>query len=127
MATVKNRQTETSALFPSSRWMTYSAAAVRLGLTPGLVAARARRRRWQTRTGEAEVEVPEALLDIDSAEIELAPDLLLRERVARAVSQVDRAEATRAREKAYDEERAIARERAVASKRPWWLRGWILK
>ena len=121
---------ETSALFPSSGWMTYGAAAARLGLTPGLIAARARRRRWQTRTGdtgEAEVEVPEALLDFDSAEIELAPDLLLRERVARAVSQVDRAEATRAREKAYDEERAIARERAVASKRPWWLRGWILK
>ena len=57
---------ETSALFPSSRWMTYSAAAERLGLTPGLVAARARRRRWPTRirgdTGEAEVEVPAALL-----------------------------------------------------------------
>ena len=122
---------ETSALFPSSRWMTYSAAAVRLGLTPGLVAARALRRRWPTRirgdTGEAEVAVRAALLDIDSAEIELAPDLLLRERVARAVSQVDRAEATRAREKAYDEERAIARERTVASRRSWWLRGWILK
>ena len=102
----------------------------RLGLTPGLVAARARRRRWQTRTGdtgEPEVEVPEALLDIDSVEIELEPDLLLRERVARAVGQVDRAEAKRAREKAYAEERGIARERAAASKRPWWLRGWFLK
>jgi hypothetical protein len=122
---------ETSALFPSSRWMTYSAAAARLGLTPGLVAARARRRRWRTRTrsdtGEAEVEVPAALLEIDSVEIELAPDLPLRERVAQAVGQVDRAEATRAREKAYDEERAIAKERAAASKRPWWIRGWILK
>jgi hypothetical protein len=72
MATVKNRQTETSALFPSSRWMMYSAAAERLGLTPGLVAARARRRRWRTRTrsdtGEAEVEVPAVLLNFDSAE-----------------------------------------------------------
>ena len=118
---------ETSALFPSSRWMTYNAAAERLGLSPGLVAARARRRRWPTRirsdTGEAEVEVPAALLDIDSVEIELKPDLPLRERVAQAVGQVDRAEATRAREKAYAEERAIAKERSAASKRPWWRLG----
>ena len=122
---------DTSPLFPSSRWMTYSAAAERLGLTPGLVAARARRRRWPTRirgdTGEAEVEVPAALLDIDSIEIELEPDLPFRERVAQAVGQVDRAEATRTREKAYAEERAIARERAASLKRPWWFTGWILK
>ena len=122
---------KSSALFSSSEWMTYSAAAGRLGLTPGLVAARARRGRWRTRTrsdtGEAEVEVPDAVLGIGSVEIELEPDLPLRERVAQAVGQVDRAEATRAREKVYAEERAIAREQAVASKRPWWLRGWILK
>ena len=122
---------ETSAWFPSSRWMTYSAAAERLGLTPGLVAARARRRRWPTRirgdTGEAEVEVPAALLDIDSIEIELEPDLPLRERVAQAVGQVDRREATYAREKAFAEERAIAIEGAAALKRPWWLGGWLLK
>jgi hypothetical protein len=37
---------EFSELFPSSRWMTSSAAAERLGLTPRLVAARARRGRW---------------------------------------------------------------------------------
>jgi hypothetical protein len=119
-----------SELFPSSRWNDVQCGGRTTWTNPGLIAARARRRRWQTRTGdtgEAEVEVPEALLDIDSAEIELASDLLLRERVARAVSQVDRAEATRAREKAYDEERAIARERAAASKRPRWLRGWFLR
>jgi hypothetical protein len=118
---------KSSALFPSSGWMTYSAAAERLGLTPGLVAARARRGRWQTRTrsdtGEAEVEVPDVLLDIGSVEIELEPDLPLRERVAQAVGQVDRVEATRAREMAYAEERAIAKEGAVASKRPWWRLG----
>lgn len=118
--------TETSALFSSSRWMTYGEAAERLGLTPGLVAARARRRRWRTRTcsdtGEAEVEVPAALLENDSVEIELEPDLRLRERVARAVGQVDRAEAARIREKAFAEERAIAKERAAALKRPWWRR-----
>ena len=103
------------ALFKSSGWMTYSAAAERLGLTPGLVAARARRGRWPTRTrsdtGEAEVEVPDTVLAVGSVELE----------------QVDRAEATRAREKAYAEERAIAKEGAAASKRPWWLGGSILK
>jgi hypothetical protein len=118
---------KSSALFPSSRWMTYSAAAERLGLTPGLVAARARRGRWRTRTrgdtGEAEVEVPDALLDIGPVEIELEPDLPLRERVAQAVGQVDRADATRAREKAYAEERAIDKARAAAPKRPWWRLG----
>ena len=118
---------ETSAWFPSSRWMTYSAAAERLGLTPGLVAARARRRRWPTRirgdTGEAEVEVPAALLDIDFIEIELEPDLSLRERVAQAVGQVDRRETTYAREKAFAEDRAIAKARAAAPKLPWWRLG----
>jgi len=118
---------KSSALLPSSEWMTYRAAAGRLGLTPGLVAARARRGRWRTRprsdTGEAEVEVPNALLYIGSFEIELEPDLPLRERVAQAVGQVDRADAARAREKAYAEERAMARERAAASNRPWWRLG----
>jgi hypothetical protein len=116
-------------LFPSSRWMTYSAAAQRLGLTPRLVAARARRGRWRTRirgaTGEPEVEVPYALLDMYSVEIQLKPDLALRERVAQAVRQVDRTEAKWAREDAFAEERAIARERAAAPKLPWWVRGWI--
>ena len=120
-----------SELFPSSRWMTYSAAAERLGLTPRLVAARARRGRWRTRTrgatGEPDVEIPYALLDIDSVEIKLKPDLALRERVAQAVRQVDRTEAKWAREDAFAEERAIAKERAAASKRPWWLRGRFLK
>ena len=116
-----------SELFPSSRWMTYSAAGERFGLTPGLVAARARRRRWPTRirgdSGEAEVQVPVALLDIDAIEIELKPDLAFRERVAQAVGQVDRTEAKWAREDAFAEERAIAKERAAASKRPWWRLG----
>ena len=120
-----------SELFPSSRWMTYSAAAQRLGLTPRLVAARARRGRWRTRirgaTGEPEVEVPYALLDMYSVEIKLKPDLALRERVAQAVGQVNRTEAKWAREDAFAEERAIAKERAAASKRPWWLRGRFVK
>jgi hypothetical protein len=49
--------------------------------------------------------------------------LPLRERVAQAVGQVDRADATRAREKAYAEERAIDKARAAAPKRPWWRLG----
>ena len=114
-------------LFPSSRWMTYGAAAERLGLTPRLVAARARRGRWRTRTrgatGEPEVEVPYALLDIDSVVSELKPDLAFRERVAQAVGQVDRTEAKWAREDAFAEERRIAKERAATSKRPWWRLG----
>jgi hypothetical protein len=118
---------EFSELFPSSRWMTYSAAAERLGLTPRLVAARALRGRWRTRTrgdtGEPEVELPYALLDIDSIEIQLKPDLALRERVAQAVRQVDRTEAKWAREDAFAEERRIAKEQAAASKRPWWRLG----
>ena len=122
---------EFSELFPSSRWMTYSAAAERLGLTPRLVAARARRGRWRTRTrgstGEAEVEVPYALLDIDSVEIKLKPDLALRERVAQAVRQVDRTEAKWAREDAFAAERATAKAQAAASKRPWWLRRWMFQ
>ena len=117
---------ETSALFPSSRWMTYSEAAARLGLTVDLVARRVHQRRWPTRirseTGEAEVEVPDALLDMDS-ESEREADLPLRERVALAVARVDRAEAMLARQKAYDEERVLARERAAATKRPWWRLG----
>jgi hypothetical protein len=120
-----------SELFPSSRWMTYSAAAERLGLTPRLVAARAHRGRWRTRTrgatGEPEVEVPYALLDMYSVETKLKPDLALRDRVAQAVRQVDRTEAKWAREDAFANERAIARERAAAPKLSWWLRGWILK
>jgi hypothetical protein len=116
-----------SELFPSSRWMTYSAAAQRLGLTPRLVAARALRGRWRTRTrrdtGDAEVELPYALLDIDSVEIKLKPDLAFRERGAQAVGQVDRTEAKWAREDAFAEERAIAKARAAASKRPWWRLG----
>src|SRR4030095_13244875 len=118
-STESHMEEKFSELFPSSRWMTYGAAAERLGLTPRLVAARARRRRWRTRirgaTGEPEVEVPYALLDIDSVVVELKPDLAFRERVAQAVGQVDRTEAKWAQEDAFAEERRIAKERAAAS------------
>jgi hypothetical protein len=48
----------------------------------------------------------------------------LRDRVAQAVTRVDRLEATQAREKAGAEERAVAKARASApTKRPWWRLG----
>ena len=53
-------------LQPAAEWLTYKAAADRLGLQPTAVAARARRARWPKRlrndTGEAEILVPGELL-----------------------------------------------------------------
>jgi hypothetical protein len=112
---------------PPSEWLTYKAAGERLGLRPAAVAARARRNRWPMRrrndTGEPEVEIPGDLLAADIAVIELGPDQELRKRVAQAVARVDRLEAEREREKAYFEERAIAKARAAAPKRAWWRLG----
>ena len=52
---------------------------------------------------------------------EVRPEQELRERVARALAKVDRLDATQAREKAYAEERAVAKARAAApTKRSWW-------
>ncbi|GEP59415.1 hypothetical protein RSO01_65810 [Reyranella soli] len=57
-------------------------------------------------------------------ECELRPGDELRERVARALAKVDRLEAARAREKAYAEERAVAKANAEPpTKRPWWRLG----
>jgi hypothetical protein len=112
---------------PSSEWLTYKAAGERLGLRPAAVAAFARRDRWPMRkrndTGQLEVEIPGVLLAKDTAVTELGPDQELRERIAQVVARVDRLEATREREKADSEERAIARARAAAPKRPWWRLG----
>lgn len=111
---------------PPSEWLTHQAAGERLGIRPVAVAARARRERWRTRqrndTGELEVEVPGILLATGTI-TDTGPDLELRERVAQAVTRVDRLEAEREREKAYDEERAIAKARAAAPKRAWWRLG----
>lgn len=121
-----SRSAENSIPFPSL-WLTYSEAGDRFGLTSGQVAARARRARWPTRsrsdTGEAEVEVPGALLAPSVVWARTEPDQELRERVARAVEQVDRTEASRKREKAYIEEREQAKARVAASKPRWWRLG----
>jgi|SRR5829696_10406211 len=116
-----------SCTVPPSEWVTYKAAGERLGLRPAIVAACARRDRWPMRkrndTGEPEVEVPGVLLAADTAVAELGPDQELRERIAQIVARVDCLEAKREREKADADERAIARARAAAPKRPWWRLG----
>jgi hypothetical protein len=59
-----------------------------------------------------------------TGKIEVQPEKELHERVARAVARVDRLDATQAREKAYAEERAVAKARAAApTKRSWWRLG----
>ena len=59
-----------------------------------------------------------------TGETEVRPEQELRERVARALARVDRFDATQAREKAYDEERAVAKAKAEPPiKRPWWRLG----
>ena len=56
-----------------------------------------------------------------TGETEVRPEQELRERVARALARVDRLDAAQAREKAYAEERAVAKAKAEPpTKRPWW-------
>jgi hypothetical protein len=61
-----NLESPVPDLPPPGEWLTYKAAADRLGLQPSAVAARARRARWPKRlrndTGEAEILVPGELL-----------------------------------------------------------------
>jgi hypothetical protein len=61
----------------------------------------------------------------DATVTELGPDQELRELIAQVVGRIDRLEAEREREKAYAEERAIAKARAAAPKRPWWRLGQV--
>jgi hypothetical protein len=59
-----------------------------------------------------------------TGETEGRPEQELRSRVARALAKVDRLDATQAREKAYAEERAVAKAKAEApTKRSWWRLG----
>jgi len=61
---------------------------------------------------------------VKTGETEARPEQELRERVARALAKVDRLDATRAREKAYAEERAVAEAKAEApTRRTWWRLG----
>jgi hypothetical protein len=74
---------------PASEWMTYSAAAKRLGVSPSSIAFRAGR--WPMRkrmdTGEIEIEVPGTLLAAHTIEQRAGADQELRSRVAEALSR----------------------------------------
>lgn len=74
---------------PASEWLTYSAAAERLGLPQNVIALRAGR--WPTRkrsdTGEVEIEVPGTVLALTVVEGAAGTDPELRSRVAEAVSR----------------------------------------
>jgi hypothetical protein len=99
---------------PASEWMTYGAAAERLGVSPSSIALRAGR--WPMRkrsdTGEVEVEVPGALLAHDTVQREPGADQELRRRVAEAVSRVHRPGPS-------SRERTLTRI-AMALKETWW-------
>ena len=99
---------------PASEWMTYSAAAERLGLSPSSIVLRAGR--WPVRkrsdTGEVEIEVPRALLAIDTVRREAGADQELRSRVAEAVNRVHRSRGRR-------QERPVATI-AMALRQTWW-------
>ena len=77
---------------PASEWMTYSAAADRLGVSPNSIALRAGR--WPIRkrsdTGEVEIEVPGTLLAGHTIEGRAGADQELRSRVAEALSRAYR-------------------------------------
>ena len=98
---------------PASEWMTYSAAAERLGVSPSSIALRAGR--WPMRkridTGEVEIEVPGALL-ADTTEGRAGADLELRSRVAEALSRAHRPGPRR-------QERTLA-QFATALRQIWW-------
>ena len=77
---------------PAAEWLTYSAAAERLGLAASAIDVRAGR--WPIRkrsdSGEVEIEVPGILLAGNRVEEREAPDQELRSKVARAVGGVQR-------------------------------------
>jgi hypothetical protein len=74
---------------PASEWMTYSAAAERLGLSPSSIALRAGR--WPMRkrvdTGEVEIEVPGTLLTGHTIKRRAGADQELRSRAAEALNR----------------------------------------
>ena len=99
---------------PASEWMTYSAAAERLGVSPNSIALRAGR--WPIRkrsdTGEVEIEVPGPLLAGYTIEGRAGADQELRSRVAEALSRAHRP-------KSRSQERTLAKF-AMALRQIWW-------
>lgn len=99
---------------PASEWMTYSAAAERLGVSRSSITFRAGR--WPMRkrndTGEVEIEVPGTLLAGHTIEGRAGADQELRSRVAEALS---RAHKPRPR----SQERTVAK-LATVLRQIWW-------
>jgi hypothetical protein len=108
---------DNSPEMPPSEWLTYSAAAERLGLSPSSIAFRAGR--WPIRkrsaTGEVEIKVPGTLLAVHAVEGGAAGDQELRSRVAEAVSRVHTA-------RGRSQERTLAKI-ATALRQNWWRFG----
>ena len=102
---------------PASEWLTYSAAAERLGVSSNSIVLRAGR--WPMRkrsdTGEVEIEVPGSLLAVHTGLGGAEGDEELRSRVAEAVSRVHR---QRPRGQAHTLERI-----ATALRQTWWRFG----
>ena len=98
---------------PASEWLTYSAAADRLGLSPSSIAFRAGR--WPIRkrsdTGEVEIEVPGTLLADHTIKGRAGADQELRSRVAEALS--------RAHRRLRGQERTLTKI-AMALRQTWW-------
>ena len=99
---------------PTSEWMTYSAAAERLGVSPSSIALRAGR--WPMRkrsdTGEVEIEVPGPVLGGHTIEGRADADKELRSRVAEALNRAHRP-------KPRSQERTLAKI-AMALRQSWW-------
>jgi hypothetical protein len=99
---------------PASEWLTYSAAAQRLGVSPNSIALRAGR--WPMRkrsdTGEVEIEVPGTLLAGHTGLARAEGDQELRSRVAEAVRRVHRPPPSG--------QARILERIAIALRRTWW-------
>ena len=105
---------DNSPEMPPSEWLTYSAAAERLGVSPNSIALRASR--WPMRkridTGEVEIEVPGTLLAGQTIEGRTVADQELRSRVAEALSRAHRPRPRR-------QERTLPKF-AMALREIWW-------
>ena len=99
---------------PASEWLTYSAAAERLGVSPNSIALRAGR--WPMRkrsdTGEVEIEVPGTVLGDQTVEGRAGADQELRSRVAEALNRAHRP-------RPRSQERTLANF-AMALRQSWW-------
>jgi hypothetical protein len=104
-----------------------SPAVIKLGscaASPQARSATAAKHQMEIEASAPCVSASEGCANARRDETEVGPEEELHERVVRALARVDRLEATQAREKAYAEERAVAKAKAESpTKRPWWRLG----